>query len=517
MRWLASCFLVLVALSVHASEGFQFRAEYGPHLVGFRVVQQYDLSRSYRVGYDAVTGEADQGLQGRPIQTLIWYPAASPGRPLIYDDYLRLAATEDRFDLDKDEAMRITTQALREYLAFGVSPTHIDAVRNEPVRATGDAPAEQGAFPLIIYAPSDASTAFENDGLCEYLASHGYVVIASPSHGAHVRYMRDGSVADSVENTRAQAADIGFLIGYAGSLPDVDGAKVGVVGYSWGGMASTFAAVADSRIRALVDLDGSVRYFPNVLAAAPDVIPDRITVPLLFFAERGDPLGPGVDSLPNSFLAHIHYADVTEIGLHRLSHDDLATDNLRFLSEASSKGTTVDERNESYAWVARYTLAFLDATLKRDAGAKLFMAATPDSEHVPAGVLSIRHRASAGVPPSVQDFARTLRARGFDNALQVYAAYTKEHPGFHIPDDTFEAWFSSLSDLAHADDAVDICLLWSHVSPKSIDAWTDLGAAYEIAGKPEKAVSSYRKILAIDPHNRIAMERIKSLTSVLKG
>lgn len=517
MRWLAICFALLIARPVFASDGFQLEAEYGPHAVGFRVVQQYDLSRSYRVGFDAVTGEADHGPQGRPIQTLIWYPAASPGRALVYDDYLRLAATEDRFDLGQDEVNRITTQALRAYLAFGVSPAHIDAVRNQSVRAMGEAPAEVGAFPLIIYAASDGSTAFENDSLCEYLASHGYVVMASPSHGAHVRYMTDGSVADDVENTRAQAADIGFLIGYAASLPDVDRTKVGVVGYSWGGMASTFAAAADSRIRTLVDLDGSVRYFPKVLAAAPDVTPDRITVPLLFFAERGDPLGPGVDSRPHSFLARIRYADVTEIGLHRLSHDDLSADNLRFLSGSSREGTTTEERNESYAWLARYTVAFLDATLKADAGAMQFLTATPDAEHVPAGLLSIRHRPSAGAAPSVENFAKALHEHGFDNALQVYAAYTKEHPGFRIPDETFEAWFSSLSDLARTGEAIDICLLWSHVSPKSIDAWTDLGAAYEIAGKPEHALSSYRRILAMDPHNRIAMDRIKSLASGVKG
>jgi tetratricopeptide (TPR) repeat protein len=135
---------------------------------------------------------------------------------------------------------------------------------------------------------------------------------------------------------------------------------------------------------------------------------------------------------------------------------------------------------------------------------------------VPDGLLSIGHRPSQGVNPSMQDFARVLRARGFDHALQVYATYVKDHRGFRIPDDTFEAWFSSLSDLARTDDAIDVCLLWTHVSPGSIDAWTDLGAAYEIAGKPESAASSYREILKIEPHNRVALARIQSLTSGAK-
>lgn len=517
MRWLAICLALGMAAQAAASDDFQFRAEYGSHAVGFKVVQQYDASRSYRNGFDAVTGEVDHGPQARPIQTLIWYPASSPGRALVYGDYLQLMATDDRFDLGVNEVKYRTEQSAREYLTLGASAAHIDSVRKQPVHATDDAPAEKGRFPLIIYAPSDSSAAFENDMLCEYLASHGYMVIASPSRGAHARYMTDGRVADDVESTRAQAADIGFLIGYAATLPDVDPGKVGVMGYSWGGLANTFAAVADGRIRALVDLDGSVRYFPKVLTAAPDVTPDRITVPLLFFADKEDPLGPGIDSRPGSFVARIHHADVTEIGLRKLSHDELSDDGLRFLSETSRQGDTLKDREESYAWLARYTLAFLDATLRSDQAAAQFLAATPASNHVPADVLRIAYRPAVGDSPSMQGFAKLLHDRGFSNAIDAYAVYTKEHPTFRILDDTFEAWFSSLLDVGRSGDAIGLCQLWTHVYPKSLDAWTDLGAAYELAGKPALAMSSYHEILKIDPHNHIAKERMASLASEKRG
>jgi dienelactone hydrolase len=511
MRWMAVCIVLMVCQAAVAADRFRLTADYGPYDVGFKVVQQYDQSRSYRAGVDAVTGEVDHGPQGRPIQTLIWYPAAMPGRDLVYADYLHLGGSEDRFDLDGVQSQRVAEEALREYLPHGVRLEDIARVAAEPVHATGDAPLASGKFPLIVYASSDSSSAFENDSLCEYLASHGYVVIASPSHGAHVRYMTDGRIADDVENTRAQAGDISFLIGYAGSLTDVDPTKEGVVGFSWGGMASTFAAVADSRIHALVDLDGSVRYFPKVLAAAPEVTPNRINVPLLFFADREDPFAPGKDPRPNSFIAQIHHADVTEIGLQKLSHEDLSSDSLRFPDALDHDGTTVDERNDSYAWVARYTLAFLDGALKGDAAAKAFMAATPDANHVPSGTLSIQHRSSAGPSDSVAAFAQALAKNGFNRSIETYVAYTREHPGFHVGDDTFGAWFSSLSDLARANDAVDLCRLWTYVSPRSIDAWTHLGAAHEIANEQKAAMESYRQVLKLDSHNSVAEGRIRSL------
>lgn len=511
MRWIAACVVLLVCQAASAADDFKFTAEYGAYGVGFKVVQQYDQSRSYRAGFDAVTGEPDRGPQGRPIQTLIWYPAASPGRPLIYADYLDLAGNDDRFDLDQVQARRIAEQALREYVPLGASTTDIARIRVQPVHATADAPAVARKFPLIVYAPSDASDAFENDMLCEYLASHGYVVIASPSHGAHVPYMTDGSIQETVENTRAQAADIGFLIGYANAMPNVDGAKIGVVGFSWGGMASTFAAVADSRIDALVDLEGSVRYFPKVLADAPEISPDRIHVPLLFFADREDPFAPGKDTQPNSFIAGIHHADVTEISVRKLSHRDFASDNLRFPYGGAQGGVAVAEKSESYAWVARYTLAFLDDVLKGDATANAFMHVTPQANHVPPDTLSIQHRPSVGPGPSVAAFAQALAKNGFDKAVETYSAYTREYPGFRVPDDTFDAWFSSLLSLARPGDAVGLCQLWVHVSPKSIDAWTDLGAAYEVASRPKDAVESYRHVIALDRHNQIAMKRVNAL------
>jgi dienelactone hydrolase len=366
---------------------------------------------------------------------------------------------------------------------------------------------------LIIYAPSDASSAFENDSLCEYLASHGYVVIASPSHGAHVRYMTDGNIPDNVENSRAQADDIGFLIGYAASMSNVDITKVGVVAYSWGGMSSTFAAAADSRIGALVDLDGSVRYFPKVLAAAPDVTPDRIRVPLLFFADREDPLAPGTDSLPHSFLARIHHADVTEIGLLKMTHDDLSADSLRLPGTMAPSKTTFDERNESYAWIARYTRAFLDDVLKGDATAKAFMAATPEENHVPAGTLSIRYRPSTGPSASVASLAQIMAQNGFDRSVETYDAYVKQHPGFMVKDDTFGAWFSSLSDLARPGDAVGLCRLWVHVYPKSIDAWMDLAEAYELTDQRQKALESFQRALKLAPHNAVLMAEVRFLKS----
>lgn len=501
MRCIAACALFLMCVSGYAAEaGFHFNAPPGPHSVGFRVIEQFDVARSY----------PPHGL-ARPIQTLIWYPAASAGHPMRYEDYLELGVSEEDFALDAQQRRQRTDASLRQYKVVGTDAAELERIRNEPVGATRDAIPVVGRFPVVIYAPSDSSSAFENDSLCEYLASHGYVVIASPSLGARSRYMTDGRLPYDLESTRAQATDIGFLIGYAKSLPQADTAHVGVVAYSWGGMASMFAAIADSRIQALVDLDGSVRYFPKLLRDAPDITPDHLSAPLLFFADREDPIEPGKDTLPHSFIARIDHTDVTEIGLKKLFHQDLAAESLRLGSMAIHADTSAQQRNDSYAWVARYTLAFLDSMLKGDDTAKVFMAATPSANHVPANTLSIQHRHSLHGPASVDDLAAALERSGYADPLVTYATYQHAHPGFRVRSDVFAAWLSALLDAGKPDAASALAHIWTHVYPRSSDAWAQLGAVDDMEGASIQAIEHYRHALRLDPHNQLAAQRVRAL------
>ena len=74
--------------------------------------------------------------------------------------------------------------------------------------------------------------------VCEYLASQGYVVLASPSQGVDNK----GMTADRV-GTDAQVGDIHFLINYAATIGEADTTRVGIVGFSWGGLSNALAAV----------------------------------------------------------------------------------------------------------------------------------------------------------------------------------------------------------------------------------------------------------------------------------
>src|ERR1700689_5194873 len=246
---------------VPGDQRFHFTEKPGPDAVGLKVVEQYDFSRSYRPVTDG-WGKPNQGERARPLQTLIWYPAQkSNGKAMTVGDYGDLLATETSFG--KPELWSDW-----KWWIEGMKPTLKDSMW-----AVRDAPLLAGRFPVVIYAPSLSSMSWENADICEYLASHGYVVVASPDMGATSR----GMTAD-LNGVNAQAQDISFLIGYAQTLPNTDMSKIAVGGFSWGGISNLFAAARDNRIDALFALDGSMRYFPGLVKAA-DVHPEYMTIP----------------------------------------------------------------------------------------------------------------------------------------------------------------------------------------------------------------------------------------------
>lgn len=73
---------------------FTFAPKPGPYPVGFRVVFQYDSSRTYQEAVDLL-GKPNTAELARPVQTLIWYPAQkSDNPPIVFGDYLALSVKE---------------------------------------------------------------------------------------------------------------------------------------------------------------------------------------------------------------------------------------------------------------------------------------------------------------------------------------------------------------------------------------------------------------------------------------
>ncbi len=380
MRFVLTFLLFFAGALAQAADHFKPPVAPGPLPVGFRLVQQVDDTRPF----------AD--AQTRPVQTLVWYPATRSGTAMRYRDYLVLTGSELDFSRNREQARAAADAFIEsEYLSES-GPAQGRRALDGPVGARRDAAATGGRFPVLIYAPSISAPAGENPDLCEYLASHGYIVIASPSVGPRAREM-----PNDLEGAETHAADISFLVTYARTLPHADTSRVGVIGYSWGGIANVLAAAKDNRIKALVALDGSVRYYPELMAAARYVDAARFSTPMLYVAGRPIDLEAVAErgKLAASFLNEMKHADFYKLTMYPMEHFAFSSTYLRFASAPRFNQYPRAEVTRAYGWTMKYTKRFLDAYLKDDKAARTYLAAQPAKHGIPAYAATMAVRPAA--------------------------------------------------------------------------------------------------------------------------
>ncbi|WP_066797707.1 CocE/NonD family hydrolase [Sphingomonas soli] len=480
----------------------------GPHAVGLRVVEQYDKSRGYRGATDPFTGKPTEGERARPVQTLIWYPAdKATGRATSAGDYMRLGGTSDSFPAQAAERARLEARYVQSRTGT-LPPDRAKAELSAPMLAKRDATASSGKFPVIIYAPSYRAPAFENADLAEFLASQGYIVIASPSTGQSMEGMND-----DLEGVQTQMGDIQFLIGFAHLLPNADTERLAVIGYSWGGLANVMAAAKDSRIDALVSLDGSVRSYPDVIEQSRFLTPDRITVPMLYVAATPRHLEdlPSDMNAERSFLNKMKYADLYRVTLAPYVHSNFSVMGQRFLPDGAYGDYDKDELSVANAWLETYVRRFLDGYLKDDAAARAFLELPASQTEAPAHLFTLYRTKAQGAPPSRAAFAAELARRGFQQASAIYGAWRKRDPGFALSERDLNSWGYALLGDGEVEGAVAILRLAAELHPDSWNAFDSLGEAYARAGMKAPAIEAYRKSLSLNPANRGAIDQLARL------
>lgn len=354
--------------------------EKGPYEVGFAIRHERDPSRLF-------------GPQRapRPVQMLVWYPAspAAEKKPVTYEDYLLSAATEVVFATTGDVFERQHIDQVREMVrTSGASEDLFDRQLKRATWASADAVPAPGIFPLVVVAPGLNGKAFQNSVLCEFLASHGFVVAASPSVGPRSRDM-----PLTLEGAQAQIDDVRFVMSIMSRIRYVNAARTGLVGFSWGGMVVLLAAMNDGEaISAVAALDPHLMIKDGLLLArkARGYAPADLHMPVMLtiaaardWKERD--LG-FFDELTGTEALLLSFKDFT--------HGDFSSAVIQFIKETRTDRKKKDANRVrfAYATLCRYLELFFSAHLQEDAVARAFLKASPEENDVPADVLTIQRR-----------------------------------------------------------------------------------------------------------------------------
>jgi dienelactone hydrolase len=336
--------------------------EAGPHGVGFEQIESFDYSRPFR---------AEGEKRARPITMSIWYPAAATdASPLKFGRYI------DGADGREDFRARLTTYG------FSLSEAELDALVSSETAAVEKAPRASGPFPLLLFGTGLTGPFYLNTVLCEYLASHGYVVVAIPSLPAR----EDMEAAYDAFAVDAQIRDMEFVIQDMHDYPEVSPDRIGLVAWSLGGVAQALLQMKNPDVAAVVSLDAATGYAygEKLLESSLFFEPRRATAAFLHATDSRESA-----QVPKSFR---YYDEVVRGHAYFLTIEGATHAEFTSMATAvphrvvSPEGSTASL--ERYRRLCLYARSFLDATLKNDPSASEFLEDAPTRHGFEGLVLS---------------------------------------------------------------------------------------------------------------------------------
>ena len=222
------------------------------------------------------------GVKARELMASLWYPATpSDGR-------------RARYMTPAESELQLTSR--------GITGVPQDALSTVRTNAISDATPAGGqrSLPLVVLSPGFTNSRSALTELAEDLASHGYVVAGiDHTYESFATAFPDGRVTTALAReaprrgpgfwekvVAGRAADVSFVLGeLTGAYRAwpgaglIDPSRIAMAGHSAGGAAAIAAMLADSRIRAGIDMDGSTH------ARIPD---HGLSRPFLFLGKQSN-------------------------------------------------------------------------------------------------------------------------------------------------------------------------------------------------------------------------------------
>jgi hypothetical protein len=508
----------------------------GAHAVGFRSLWQFDSTRTYNMTFKDHTSYAS-GKAPRPILINVWYPAQArePGQRMRHRDYLDIPSDDPRLaKLSRELAAyerAVLTQELMGQPAEKLTQRQqqlLDEFLDSPTASRRDAPPAAGKFPLVIYHAGFGSSFEDNAVLCEFLASHGFVVLGSA-------FQEPSGKSFNVDGQVTSGRDMDFLIDYARQQPNVDWQHIGVVGHSGGAHAALqFRAQPSSVVDALVSLDTTQDYYstadPRWQRMTTTVGDNRknFTGPLLIVANP-HAFFSMCDSLDSS---RRHYLTIKDLEHNDFISQGCLQNELRLKpgyagdpaekADADIKAHAAAVRQD-YEALCVYVLRFLEAELKADKRAQDYLAteyrqtplggSPPHVEYAPVGVTGAPpYREGDPHSPTPRQLRPFLREHGVQKTIALLKRVRKEDPGSPLFHPVFAfALVYELLDRGKNRDGIALHGFYREAGHDTVKMFASHGDSYSRRGGRDFAASCFRKVLILDPGNADAAKKLADL------
>lgn len=470
---LAGLMLINVKIDLHA-----FDLEKGTYAVGFSSYKVYDHSRKYALGQDSIS---------RPLLIHLWYPALENSKSvaLDYKHYIDLIAQREDYGVSRSDIDNNSYNYVKAYSDYAKSNFALDTsisarkILASPVYARSGLPLpiNDPALPLLIYAPSNGKAAVQNHMICEYLASHGFMILSVASAGPNSMNREPME-----ESTIAQVMDMEYILDYAVDSLHIQYSHLGLFGFSTGGNAIALFQMRNKQVSALVSLDGSQEYSHyQGLFKMEDFDLEKMDIPYLSLVNSHE------DYSIYPFYNSIRSTEKNILRMHYLNHFGFVS-NWRFF-ESCSSDSGLSKLGISYDYMSTCALGFFNRYLKPE--------------------LSLPDEPRCGDPKnefivaldqnnvSISKFCNFILDHDTDAAVSYL---NKNKSVFHEQENEINILAKMLQD-NHIDIAIELFQFNIENHPDSWQAYYLLGFACKNNDRPVLAKSALLKAQELNPGN----------------
>jgi hypothetical protein len=349
---------------------------FGAYKAGFRSGIFYDESRP---------ALNEQVLKkGRAVHISVWYPAQVPvnAKPMYFkayvDDITRMinpASVSIATTRDAIQQIKILTAQLHgDSVIIG---QHISKLLASETKAFSDVVPVEGSFPVVFYPENS----WLNNVMCEFLASHGYIVVSTSRHGS--------TSADfewqTVNGIETLVKDSQYALSILINQFKLKDPPIAVMGVGMNASAGLAWMMRDTKVKALVSLEGGIltRYEYGLIQKSPHFSKEHVKNPMLIIHSPHESVNP--DLIDN--YAH---ADRHMVHLPRMSEFYYLNFGVWENTMTGILGPAPGDTRTGFKWEALYTLNFLDWHLKQKESGRLFFAKTPEQLGAPKGIVEYR-------------------------------------------------------------------------------------------------------------------------------
>ena len=344
--------------------------EKGDYDIGFQTMFDFDFSRTYNLSYPIDTSTKNQ--DPRPIFTTIWYPTkkSKEEKQMMYLDYIKIQTQEPKLKNFVDRINEYNRLNSIEYMFYKSKLNKERTTKfvnhlNQPINVYRDAVPLNEKFPLVIYHAGLGGTLNDNTILCEYLASHGFVVVTS---AFQANDYRDVELDWDLERS---TKDLDFILNKMKNLPFIDFSKIAAIGHSYGAQA-VLGYKADNTfpVSCLIILDTTMDYSPTANPEGFELLTEKLyaknqnlNVPMLVFANPNAKFKV-IDSLKNSDRI---YATI------KLKHNEFTSLSSYAVLKDLQNRKDKDIVWEKYTLINKYCLNYLKYNFFNDSESKRFL------------------------------------------------------------------------------------------------------------------------------------------------